>query len=150
MRAGDEFEALSWKPEDMQMVEARRFTLNEWEMIFGLPVGWLGGTDSSRKYSNMSQDDLHLLKWSLSGHLARFEQTLSLAFPRGTTVKANLDAVLRADTLTRYQAHAIGIDKGFLLQDEAREYEDLPPLPEKPPQLDAFTSTPSNEESPNG
>jgi hypothetical protein len=60
-------------------------------------------------------------------------------------VKANLDAVLRADTKTRYEAHAIGIGSGFLLHDEARDYEDLPPLPEKPVQSDEFTST-GNEE----
>jgi HK97 family phage portal protein len=145
MNASTEFTPLSWNPEDMQMVEARRFTLNEWELIFGLPVGWLGGTDSSRKYSNMSQDDLHLLKYTLSGHLARFEQTLSLVFPRGTTVKANLDSVLRADTLTRYQAHEIGLKNGFLTNDEVRDYEDLPPLPEKPVMSDEFTSTGDEE-----
>jgi HK97 family phage portal protein len=147
LNASTKFTPLSWNPEQMQLVEARRFTLNEWELIFGLPVGWLGGTDSSRKYSNMSQDDLHLLKYTMSGHLARFEQTLSLAFPRGTTVKANLDSVLRADTLTRYQAHQIGITSGFETVDEARGYEDLPPLPEKPIQSDEFTST-GNEELP--
>lgn len=145
LNASTEFIPLSWTPEQAQLVEARRFTLNEIELIFGLPVGWLGGTDSSRKYSNMQQDDLHLLKYTMSGWLARFEQTLSLAFPRGTTVKANLDSVLRADTKTRYEAHEIALKNRFLTVDEVREFEHKPPLPEKPAQPDEFTSNPDEE-----
>jgi HK97 family phage portal protein len=132
------FEALSWNPEEMQLVEARKFSLNELELIFGLPVGWLGGTDSSRKYSNMSQDDLHMLKYSLGDHLEQFEQTLSLAFPRGTIARANLSVVLRADLLTRYQAYEIGIKNRFLEPNEAREDDNRAPLPEKPPEPDPF------------
>lgn len=124
-----DFQPLSWNPEELQLIEARRFTLTELELIFGLPVGWLGGVNSARQYSNIEQDAVNLLKFTLGGHLARFEQTFSLAFPRGTTVRANLDAILRADTLTRYQAHAIGLDKQFLTVDEVRELENRPPLP---------------------
>lgn len=128
LNATTEFEALSWNPEEMQLVEARRYSLTDMELIFGLPVGWLGGMSSARQYSNIEQDAINLLKFSLGGHLARFEQTLSLAFPRGTQAKANLDAILRPDTLARYQAHQIGITAGFLLDDEARELENRPPL----------------------
>lgn len=126
------FVPLSWNPEELQLVEARRFTLTDLELIFGLPVGWLGGMNSARQYSNIEQDAVNLIKFTLSGPLARFEQALSLAFPRGTYVRANLDAILRADTLTRYQAHAIALDKRFLTVDEVRELEHRPPLPEQP------------------
>ncbi len=148
LNASTKFTPLSWNPEELQMVEARKFTLNELELIFGLPVGWLGGMNSSRQYSNIEQDAVNLIKFSESGHLARFEQTLSLAFPRGTVVRANLDAVLRADTLTRYQAHQIGIAAGFLTLDEARELEHRAPLPEKPPELDPFAGDNVDEEQP--
>jgi HK97 family phage portal protein len=138
LNASTTFEPLSWNPDEMQMVEARKYTLGELELIFGLPVGWLGGMSSQRQYSNIEQDAVNLLKFSLGGHLARFEQTLSLAFPRGTEVRANLDSVLRADTLTRYQAHAIALDKAFLSVDEVRELEHRAPLPDKPATLDTF------------
>lgn len=132
------FTPLSWNPEELQLVDARKFSLHELALIFGLPLSFLGADQSSRTYSNIEQEGLNLIKFSLAGHLARFEQTLALAFPRGTWVKANLDAILRADTLTRYQAHAAGITSGFLTVDEARELEDRAPLPEAPaPQLAA-------------
>lgn len=129
LNATTSFEALSWNPEELQLVEARKFTLTELELIFGLPVGWLGGMNSARQYSNIEQDAVNLLKFSLGGHLARFEQTLSLHMPRGTQSKANLDALLRPDTLTRYQAHEVALRNEFLTVDEVRELEDRQPLP---------------------
>lgn len=146
-----EFVPLSWTPEESQLIEARKFSLNELELIFGLPVGWLGGTDSSRKYSNMSQDDVAFMKWAMGDHIEQFEQTLSLAFPRGTRVRANQDAVLQADTLTRYQAHSIALGgKAFLTENEVREYEHRAPMPEKPAEPDPFMVDDSmnNEERP--
>ena len=129
LNADTEFTPLSWNPEQMQLVEARKFSLTELELIFGLPVGWLGGQTSSRQYSNIEQDSINLLKFTMGGHLARFEQTLSLAFPRGTTVKADLEYLLRSDTLSRYQSYAIGIGAGGILTpDEARALENRPPL----------------------
>lgn len=143
LNASTSFTPLSWNPEQLQLVEARKMTLTELELVFGLPVGWLGGQTSSRTYANIEQDAANLLKFSLGGHLARFEQTLTLAFPRGTRTRANLDAILRSDTKTRYEAHQIGIQAGFLTVNEARDYEHRPPLPDKPQMPDAYTPDPA-------
>lgn len=142
LNASTEFTPLSWNPEQLQLVEARKFSLGELELVFGLPVGWLGGQTSSRTYANIEQDAANLLKFSLGGHLNRFEQTLSLAFPRGTQARANLDAVLRSDTLTRFQAHEIALRCGFETVDEVRELEHRPPLPEQPKPLDTYAPGP--------
>lgn len=125
-----EFTPLSWNPQEMEMVEARKFTLSEWEHIFQLPVGWLGGAQSSKTYSNLEADAINLLKFGLQPDVTQFEQTLTLALPRGTCARAHLDSILRADTLTRYQAHAIALTNGFKTKDEVRDEEHLPPLPE--------------------
>lgn len=126
-----EFKPLSWNPDELQLVDARRYTLHEIALIFGLPLSFLGADQASRTYSNIEQEGLNLLKYSLAGHLAQLEQTLSLHLPRGMWAQANLDSVLRADTATRYQAHQTGISAGFLTVNEAREAEYLPPLPEQ-------------------
>lgn len=126
-----EFQPLSWNPEELQMVEARKFTLTELELIFELPVGWLGGTTSSRTYANIEQDVANLMKFPGPGaDVAQFEQTLTLALPPDTCARANLDALLKSDTLTRYQAHQIALGgKPFLTVDEVRKYEHRPPMP---------------------
>jgi HK97 family phage portal protein len=147
LNSSTKFTPLSWNPEQLQLVEARKMTINEIELIFGLPVGWLGGMNSARQYSNIEQDAVNLLKFSLQGHLSRFEQTLSLAFPRGTVARANLDSVLRADTLTRYQAHSIALGgQPFLGVDEVRDYEHRGPMPEKAIEPDPFAGVNTDEE----
>lgn len=135
------FEPIAWNPSETQLLEARKFSLHEVALILGLDPSWLGVAGSSRTYKNEESVGLNLIKFSLNGHLARFEQTLSSHMPRGTWAEANLDSVLRADTLTRFQAYAIGIDKGFLLDDEVRELERRAPL--TPAQRAARAPTPA-------
>jgi HK97 family phage portal protein len=137
------FTPLAWDPEKLQLVESRKMTLGELELVFGLPVGWLGGSTSSRQYSNIEQDAVNLLKFTLGDHLCQFEQTMSLLYPRGTQVHGDLDFLLRSDTLTRYQAYALALNKetGFLTQDEVRATEHLKPLPKPDPVLPPIQAT---------
>ena len=61
--------------------------------------------------------------------MRRFEEAVSWQFfPRPQFIRFNADVFMRADTKTRYETHAIGIEAGFLQVDEARDYEDKPPL----------------------
>jgi HK97 family phage portal protein len=122
------FTPLAWNPEQLQLIEARRMSKADMELVFGLPLGWLGGMTSSRTYANIEEDAINLLKFSLGDHLGQFEQTFTLALPRGTVARANLDFLMRTDTLARYQAHAIALANGFLTVDEVRDMEHRQPL----------------------
>lgn len=125
--ANDKFTPLAWNPTEAQLIEARQFSLVELALIFGLPPSFLNApSGGSLTYSNVENDAINLLKFSLHGHIARIEQTLSLCFPRGTNVCADLDGFLRSDTLSRYQAYTLGIDAGWLLRSEVRTKEKLP------------------------
>lgn len=127
LNASTSFEPLAWNPQEAQLIEARKFSLSELELIFGLPVGWLGGQTSSRTYSNIEQDAINLLKFTLSDHLSAFKEALSTAFPRGTTVEPDLDALLASDTVTRYGAYKTATGgKAWLLPSEVRAKERMP------------------------
>lgn len=132
LNSSTHFEALAWTPEEMELTVAREFTNSELSLIFGVParrlnVSLKGASDIT--YTNIEQEDIDMWRYSVGGHLARFEAALSLQMPRGTIAKANLNARLRPDTKTRYEAHQIGINSGFLLRSEARTLEDLVPVP---------------------
>lgn len=131
LNARTKFQALAWSPTDAQLLEARRFSLHEVALVFGLDPSWLGVSGDSMTYANIEQKSTDLVKFSLNGHLARFEQTFTLHMPRGTEARANLDAILRGDTLTRYQAHEVAIRAGFLTADEVRELENRPALTDR-------------------
>lgn len=128
LNATTDFEPLSWNPEEMELDQARRFTREELALIFGVPGYFLNIQAGSMTYINAEAQGLDLVKFTLGGHLARFEQALSRCFPSGTWVKANLDSYLRADTKTRYEAHKIAVEGGWLTVDEVREIEDREPL----------------------
>ncbi|GEL17682.1 phage portal protein [Pseudonocardia asaccharolytica] len=122
-------EPIAWNPTETQLLEARKFSLHEIALIFGLDPSWLGAAQASRVYANIEQEGINLVRFSLQEHFERFEQTLSAHLPAGMWVKAALDGLLRADTLGRYKAHAIGIREGFLQPNEARALEDWAPIP---------------------
>ena len=118
---------LAWDPTQTQLIEARKLSLLEQALIMGLDPSWLGAAQTSRVYSNIEQEATNLVRYSAGGHLGRLEGALSAAFPRGVWVEANLDAALRADTLTRYQAHSLAFGK-WLTADEIRALERRAPL----------------------
>lgn len=127
---GVEFQAISWNPTDMQMLEARKYSDSQMALLFGLPASFLNVEGSSSTYSNMQQDDLSLLKFTLNLILQRFEQEWSRHLPRGQRAKFDRAGLLEADALTRYQTYQIGISAGFLTDDEARAAEGKDPLPQ--------------------
>jgi HK97 family phage portal protein len=121
------FEPLAWNPRDAQLIEARQFSLSELELIFGLPVGWLGGMTNSRQYSNIEQDAINLLKFTLSDHFTAFKETFTQCFPRGVFVEPDLDALLASDTVARYGAYNTATGgKPWLLPNEVRAKERMP------------------------
>lgn len=85
LNATTEFQPLAWNPEQLQLVEARQFSLLEVANIFGLPPKFLGAeSGGSLTYATSESEAQDLIKFTLPGHLARFEQALSGLFPRGT------------------------------------------------------------------
>lgn len=122
------FEAIAWNPEEMQMVESRRYTLHELALVFGVPPYFLGVPGASNTYTNQESEGINLLRHTMGGHIARFEQTRSTVFPIGISVKANLDVILRTDTKTRYETYRLGLDGGWLTLDEIRALENRAPL----------------------
>ena len=113
---------------DSQLTEQKQFDLTEVANMLGIPGYYLGAPNTSRTYSNVEQEQLQLLRFTLLPWMIRFEQAFSDLLPRGQVAKFNVDAFLRADTLTRYQAHAIALQSGFLTVDEVRQLEDMNPL----------------------
>lgn len=131
------FTPIAWNPEEMQMVEARKFSLQEIALLFGLPGRYLGVEAGSLTYSSPSLDSIDLLKWTLSQHFVRFEQEFSRHMPRTTRARFNRDAVLATDTITRYNAYNLASGgAAWLTVPEIRDAEDLGPLEEAAPGTD--------------
>ena len=123
-----DFEILSSNAQESQLIESQIQGLTEAANILGLPAYYLGAPNSSRTYANVEQENLQLVRWSIQPIAERIEQALSDLLVRGQTAKFNYDTLLRTDTLSRYQAHAVGLTNGFLTVDEVRDMENRDPI----------------------
>ena len=123
-----DFEILSSNAQESQLIEAQIQGLTEAANILGLPAYYLGAPNSSRTYANVEQENLQLVRWSIQPIAERIEQALSELLVRGQTAKFNYDTLLRTDTLSHYQAHAVGLTNGFLTVDEVRDMENRDPI----------------------
>ncbi|MGQ4553268.1 phage portal protein [Dermabacteraceae bacterium CCM 9519] len=132
--AGDlEYRPLLLKPEDAQYLESRRFNVTEIARLFGVPSSlMLAALDgNSLAYANVEQEWLSFIRFTLMQYLMKIEAALTDISPAGQKIKFKVEGLLRSDTKTRYQAHKIAIEAGFMSIAEVREIEGLPPLKEK-------------------
>ena len=124
-----DYSPISVKPEEAQFVETVRLTATEFASIYQVPPERIGGSrGDSLMYSTQEQGTNDLITWSLRPWLVRWEDAFNQILPQQRSAKFNVDALLRTDTLTRYQTHQIARGTGWLTNDEIRDIEDLPPL----------------------
>lgn len=118
---------------DSAFLDSMQYTDTQIARLFGPAVAEVLGyeTGGSMTYSNREQRTLDLLAFSIQKWIVRLEDALDAMLPDPQYVKYNSSSLLRADTLTRFQAHQIAISAGFETKDEVRALEDLPPLPEE-------------------
>jgi HK97 family phage portal protein len=127
LNAVTEFHELSIDPQALQLLEMRRYSLLDIALMFGVPAWLLGLPGDSSTYANVESRFIEFAQFTLLTWARRWEAAIDAVLPRGTSMKVNLDSLRRADTATRYAAHKIGIEAGFLDPEEVREMEDLPP-----------------------
>jgi HK97 family phage portal protein len=128
MNSSTDFEVLSSNAAESQLVEAQTAGLTEAANILGLPPYFLGSPNSSRTYSNVEQENLQLVKWSIQPIAERIEAAFSDLLVRGQVAAFEYDSLLKTDTASRYDAYAVALSNGFLTVDEVRNYENLDPM----------------------
>lgn len=126
LAGGLKFKPLSFNPKDLELIDARQYSAQQVCTIFGVPAFLAGvAAPNSMTYSNVNQDSVHFARYTLRPWISRIEASLSTLLPRGQEARFTMDALLRADTLTRYQGYEIAIRAGFLTPDEVRDLEDF-------------------------
>jgi HK97 family phage portal protein len=145
LEAGLKYEPLLLKPADAQWIESQNFSTLQIARLFGVSTSlmMIAPEGGSQTYQNVEQDWIALVRFTLMKYLSEIEDALTECVPRGQKVKFNIDALLRTDTKTRYEAHQMGLAGGWLTVPEIRAMEGLPPLSQTP-------STPTPKEAPHG
>lgn len=129
LNASTKVEPLTANASDSQLVEARNQAVSDSANIVGIPGNFIGAPNTSRTYTNTELQAIEYIRTSLAPLTSRIEAVFTDYIPRGQVARFNFDSLLRADTLTRYQAHQLALNSGFLTVDEIRELEHRTPMP---------------------
>ena len=132
LTGGAQFKPLALNAQDAQLLDTRRFGLEEVARLFRVPISLLGHpVPGAMSFASVEAQNLSFVQHSLRPLLERIEQALSSLLPeKDGFVKFNLDALLRGTTIERYDAYTKGLREGFLSLNDVRAIEDLSPLGE--------------------
>lgn len=129
LEEGMKFQAIGIPPEQAQFLETRKFQINEIARIFRVPPHMVGDLEKS-SFSNIEQQSLEFVKYTLDPWVVRWEQALqqSLLLPSERSnifIKFNLDGLLRGDYASRMLGYSTGRQNGWMSANDIRELENL-------------------------
>ena len=103
--------------------------MGEIARIFRIPPHMIGDLEKS-SFSNIEQQSLEFVKYTLDPWVIRWEQAISrtLLTPREKTelfVKFNVEGLLRGDYQSRMEGYAVARQNGWMSANDIRELENL-------------------------
>lgn len=128
---GATYNTVGLDPEQTQLLETRQFEVTEVARILRIPPHKL--YDLTRAtFSNIEQQSIEAVVDSIRPWVVRIEAHINfdpdLVPGRGQFVEFQLEGLLRGDTATRYAAYAQAVGRPWMLGNEARRLENMPPL----------------------
>lgn len=111
----------------MEMNASRELQIAQIARIFRIPTYMIGARGDSQTYQNNEMAGQHFVTYTLLPWLRRIESALSALMPGPQQIMFDTAGFLRADQISRYRAHGVGIMYGFLTPNEARAVEGLEP-----------------------
>jgi HK97 family phage portal protein len=134
LEAGMAYQQISMNPKDVQLLETRRFQIEDIARFFGVPSVLINDTSASTTWgSGIEQIVQGFYKLGLRPYLERYEASihnslLSAADRRNYEFEFDFGALLRGDELTRFQSYKEAINAGFKTINECRQSEGLYPI----------------------
>lgn len=135
LEEGMKYQQIGIPPEEAQFLETRKFQINEIARLYRIPPHMVGDLDKS-SFSNIEQQSLEFVKYTLDPWVIRWEQSLqrSLLLPgeKGKYfIKLNVDGLLRGDYQSRMNGYAVGRQNGWFSANDIREMENMNPIPDE-------------------
>ena len=135
LEEGMHYTPITIAPDQAQFLETRKFQLNEIARIFRVPPHMIGDLDRAT-FSNIEQQSLEFVKYSLDPWLVRWEQSMQRSLftddeKKNYFIKFNVDGLLRGDYQSRMSGYAAGIQNGFMSPNDVRELENMNLIPDE-------------------
>ena len=133
LEEGMHYTPISISPNEAQFLETRKFQIDEIARIFRVPPHMVGDLEKS-SFSNIEQQSLEYVKYTLEPWIVRWEQALNRALLSDSEkaayfVKFNVDGLLRGDYQSRMNGYATARQNGWMSANDIRELENLDRIP---------------------
>lgn len=131
MPFGWEYEQISIPPKDADWVTTNDFSIATIARWFGVPTQKLG--DSKVKYSNVESMGIEFLQDTMAPIAAKFEneytnKSFQLSGEKDLYLEFNLDAYLRADSVSKAEQFSKYVQNGIKTPNEIRKYNNDPAI----------------------
>lgn len=129
LEEGMKYTPISISPEQAQFLETRKFQINEIARIFRVPPHMVGDLEKS-SFSNIEQQSLEFVKYTLDPWVLRWEQALNRSLipnkdKKKYFIKFNVDGLLRGDYESRMNGYATARQNGWMSANDIRTLENL-------------------------
>ena len=116
-----------------QQIDFLKFQIDEIARIFRVPPHMVGDLEKS-SFSNIEQQSLEFVKYTLDPWVVRWEQALyrtllSEEEKKTLFFKFNVEGLLRGDYASRMNGYATARQNGWMSANDIRELEDLDRIP---------------------
>ena len=133
LEEGMKYTPIGISPEQAQFLETRKFQINEIARIFRVPPHMVGDLEKS-SFSNIEQQSLEFVKYTLEPWLVRWEQSIqrTLFSPEEKKryfAKFNVEGLLRGDYASRMTGYATARQNGWMSANDIRELENMDRIP---------------------
>jgi len=133
LEEGMKYTPISISPDQAQFLETRKFQINEIARIFRVPPHMVGDLEKS-SFSNIEQQSLEFVKYTLDPWIVRWEQSLARSLlsddeKKSYYFKFNLEGLLRGDYVSRTSGYATARQNGWMSANDIRELENMDRIP---------------------
>ena len=132
LEEGMTFQAVGTPPEEAQFLESMKMNRAQIASIFRVPPHMIGDLERAT-FSNIEQQSIEFKTYTMEPWLVRWQQAINtrlMVEGERETYFAEFvtDALLRGDTASRYAAHAIARQNGWMSANDIREIENMNPI----------------------
>jgi HK97 family phage portal protein len=133
LEGGLKFTPFTINPVDAQLIESKRFQIEDIARIYRVPMHLIQDLTRSTN-NNIEHQSLEFIMYTMLPHFKRWEENINMQLlndkerQAGYYVEFKIDTLLRGDALSRAQAYAQGRQWGWLSVNDIRKLENMPPI----------------------
>ena len=133
LEEGMKYRSIGIAPNEAQFLETRKFQIDEIARIFRVPPHMVGDLEKST-FSNIEQQSLEFVKYTLAPWLSRWEQAMARALllpeeKKKCFIKFNVEGLLRGDYQSHMNGYAVARQNGWMSANDIRALENLDRIP---------------------